>query len=332
MSKTAHPQSIAEASIIAEHYNRVAGAQGIGSRESRMDADETNLLALMLEQMRTRVYEDEYPELKSRRFLPVSNEVDTGAESFAYEETNHVGEAKIITNYADDPPSVETESRKVTHSIVSIGDSYHYSIQDIRRAAFSGQPLTARKALAARRLWERKLDAVAALGDADSGIGEGCLNNSSVGIEPLAAAGAWSSKTAQAILDDLNALMLSMVVTSKELYQPNSLLLPTAQFMKISQTRMATDTSETVLEAFMRANPFIRSVDSWNLLSGAGVGSLDRAMAYVRDPEVLELQIPQEFEVLPPQPKNFAFSVLCHGRTAGTAVFRPLGLRYMDGI
>ena len=273
------------------------------------------MLALMLEQMRSRVYEDEYPELKARRFIPVSNEVDTGAETFAYEETNYVGEAKVIYNYADDLPTVATDARKVVREIVSVGDSYIYTIQDIRRAAFSGKDLTARKAVAARRLWERKLDAIAAKGEPGTGITDGFL-------------------TSQQILDDMNALQRSFITTSRELYTPNWVLMPTEQFLLISHTRMSTtgDRDETLLQAFRSANPWIQDVQPWNLLNEAGAGSTDRMCTYFRDPEIMELQVPQEFEVLPPQPKNLAFNVLCHGRTAGTTVFRPLGMRYMDGI
>ena len=199
-------------------------------------------------------------------------------------------------------------------------------------AAFSGKPLSARKATAARRLWERKLDEIAALGAAAAGIPSGAINNSDVAITALAAAGVWSGKTAQQILDDLNALAKSVVVDSKENFMADSLLLPLDQYILISQLRFSVDNSETVLEAFLRANPMISSVEPWNVLAGAGAGSTDRALLYMRSPEVLELVIPQEFEVLPPQPKNLAFNVLCHGRTAGTCVYEPLAMKYMDGI
>src|SRR5690606_15421027 len=48
MTKRAHPRSLAQAQIIAAHLNMLADADG----EQRLDADETNMLALALEQMR----------------------------------------------------------------------------------------------------------------------------------------------------------------------------------------------------------------------------------------------------------------------------------------
>lgn len=331
--KKAHPNSLREAAMIREDMIRI----GIQTRDAydlsaRLDADETNMLALQLEQMRTRVYEDEYPEQKARRFIPVTNDVDPGAETYSYERSEEVGEAKIITNGADDLPTVDTSASKESHRLVTVGDAYHYTLQDMMAAAFAGKPLSAKKARAARRAWERKLDSIAATGAPEFGIATGFLNDANVGIESLAAAGTWSTKSGSEILDDLNALSAGVIDNSKELYSPNVVLMPTAQYLRINHTRMSVDNPESVLEAFLRANPWVEDVQPWNKLDGAGGGGDDRIVAYRRDPEVAELVIAQEFTVLPPQRKNLAFQVLAHGRTGGCTVMRPLGMRYMDGV
>ena len=289
------------------------------------------MLELQLEQMRSRVYEVQYTELKARRFLPVATDIDTGAETFSYEQTDEVGEAKIITNYSDDLPSASSKTEKITHHLVSLGDSFEYSIQDLRRAAFSGVPLDARKAKAARNAYERGLDGLAATGSAAHNIG-GFVAAAGVEISTLAAAGAWSAKTSVQILADLNKLVNEFITNSKETIMPDSLLLPTAQFLTLSQTQMDTTSSRTVLEAFRASNPSVNLIEPWNVFDGAGVGPSDRMVLYRRDPEILEMVIPQEFEVFAPEPRNLAFVVNCHGRTAGTCIYRPLGVRYMDGI
>ena len=46
-----------------------------------------------------------------------------------------------------------------------IGDSYGYSIQEIRRAAMAGMPLEARRATAARQAIDDKIDYIAWYGD-----------------------------------------------------------------------------------------------------------------------------------------------------------------------
>lgn len=310
--------------ILAEQINARSKPQ------DRLDADEVAVLAIALEDMRARVYEDAYTLTKARQFIPVSMDVDPGADSFSYEEQAHVGEAKIIANYADDPPSAEIESRKVILPIVGIGGSYHYSIQDLRRAAKAGTPLSARKARAARDVWERKLDSIAASGATDQNVG-GFINNSAV-TAASAATGTWSGATPTQIVADVNGASAAMITASDENYEPNSLLVPTAQYLILAQTRMDPTTQETVLNAILNSNPWISSIDPWNVLDGAGAGSTDRAVLYMKTPEVAEIIVPQDFEVLPPQADNFAFKVLTHGRTGGSAVYRPLGMRYMDGI
>lgn len=337
--KKAHPRSLAQAEMIAQHMNYLAAT---GAQDAvRMDADETNMLALELEQMRSRVYEAEYPELKSRKFIPVTNEIDPGAESFSWREEDYVGKAKVIRNYADDPESVETKGEKQTNSVVPLGDAFEYSLQDIRRAAFSGQPLTARKAMAARRVWERGLDDIAALGAPEDGIATGLLNKTIGtgtgqirGTTMTAASWLDSSSTGDTMVTDLNLAVQEMIEDSKELYTPNLLLLTTALFLRLSHKRMSADSSETALEAFLRTNPWIEDVQPWNLLKNIDgtSGNNARGLLMRKDADVLELVIPQEFEILPPQARNYAFKVLAHGRTAGTVVYRPLGLRYLAGM
>ncbi len=312
---------------IIRHINRLSPRS---EPVLRADAGEAGMLELQLEQMRARVYEVQYTELKARKFLPVATDIDTGAETFSYEQTDEVGEAKIITNYSDDLPSASSKTEKITHHIVSLGDSFEYSIQDLRRAAFSGVPLDARKAKAARNAYERGLDNLAAVGSAAHNIG-GFV--AATGVEISAAIGAvWSGLTGTQVLADLNKLVNDFITNNKETIMPDTLLLPTSQYLKMTQTQMDTANSRTVMEAFKASNPSVNMVEPWNVFDAAGDSGKDRAVLYRRDPEIVELVIPQEFEVFAPEPRNLAFVVNCHGRTAGTCIYRPLGIRYMDGI
>lgn len=332
----ASPENVARAEAFAHQYNASMRHDSDGDGR-RMDVAETMSLALQLESMRARVWETKYPPIKARSYIPVASEDDPGADTVAYEVEEEQGQAKIITNGANDLPNVTTSNRKVTRPIVSVGVAFHYTLQDIRRAAFMGKPLSARRAIAARRASDRRLETLAASGATTEGIVGGLLNTAGVGIEPLAAAGTWATKVAgaagpPAVLNDLNKLVASVITASAEAHVPDTVLLPTAQMLLISQTRLSADSDDTILQAFLRANPWIQTVDMWNVLQGAGAGPSDRAIAYHRDPENLELVIPQEWEMLPPQARGLSFEVPTHLRTAGTTIMRPLSIRYMDGI
>ena len=77
----------------------------------------------------------------------------------------------------------------------------------------------------------------------------------------------------------------------------------------------------------------ITDVDFWHKLDLAdAAGTGPRMVTYQRDPEVLELVIPQEFEQFPPQARNLAFVVPCHARVGGVVVYYPLAIVYTDGL
>src|SRR5690606_32775282 len=146
---------------------------------------------------------------------------------------------KVIRNYADDPPSMETSGRKVTHGIVSLGDSYFYSIQDMQRAAVSGRPLVARKARAARVGYERGLDGIAAFGAPDDGIENGLLNKpigtsagQIRGTAATAADFADATFDGDKVIKQINKACHEMIIDSKETELPNTLLVPTAIYLR----------------------------------------------------------------------------------------------------
>lgn len=318
---------------ISQMYAFNPGNQEYAGAKSKFDANETVMLAQQLEYMMSRVFENVYEINRVREFFPVNTEVDPGASTFAYEETDHVGvAAPVVEDDAQDLPSVKVQGEKVVNQILTLGNSYSYSIQDMLGAAFSGKPLTARHARAARLTWERGLDNIVASGNSQSGIASGLINNSNVAIQAQAATGVFSSKTGDQILADLNLLIRSVFVDSKQNYRANSLLLPTAEYMYIEQTRMALaeGNAETILRAFQNANPSVTLVAPWDKLDGAGASGRDRLIAYQRSEDISEVIIARDFTVVPPQPRGLGFTVNCYGRTGGGVVYRPLGMKYQD--
>lgn len=337
--KKASPIALAQAARIVALIAASSTEDEFAGR--RLDANETNMLALQLEQMRAKVYEDEFAPLKARTILPFESDIDSGAETFAYEEQGQSGRALPITNYADDPPSVETEARKVIHGIVGLGDSYFYSIQDMRRAAFAGKPLQARKAKAARRAWEQGLDDIAAVGDANANIPYGALNRP-IGTSAGEIRGtsmttaAWAAGTIDpdVMLDDLLKGVREFVVDSEETQEPTDLVLPVTQYMLAHHTHFTDVAGGTVAERFLKSNGFVKSLHAWNRLKGVDGAGADtsRGLLFRKSSDVLSVVVAQEFEVLAPQPKGYGFSVLAHGRTAGTCIYRPLGMRYLSAL
>jgi hypothetical protein len=87
------------------------------------------------------------------------------------------------------------------------------------------------------------------------------------------------------------------------------------------------------MRAFLNSNPFIRNIDQWHKLNEAdAAGTGPRVVAYLRNPEVLELEIPQDFEQFAPERRNLEFIVNCHARCGGVLVYQPLAMAFMDGV
>jgi hypothetical protein len=306
-------------------------SQEMWRRNIHMDAGETAALARQLEHIYAQTYDIRYAELKARRFIPIDTSVDSGAEFYTYRQWNMFGMAQIIANYADDLPRVDALAKEFPAPIKSLGASYGFSIQDMRRAAMSNSQLENRRAKAARRAHEQAVDAIGALGNADAGLG-GFLNNANVPIiSPDNAP--WSAATSLQIVADLNKLVNSIVTATLETFVPDTVLLDNASFQIINTQPMSStgDSDKTILRWFLENNPYITNIDQWNKLNTAGVAAATRLVAYQRSEEVLALVIPQEFEQFPPQAKNLEFVVPTHSRIGGVRVQYPLAIAYMDG-
>lgn len=299
----------------------------------RTDSKYTAVLEKQLEYVKATTYDVVYPEMKARQLIPVSNEVDPGAETITYRQWDGFGIAQIISNYADDIPLVDVMAEEFTQKIQGIALGYQYSIQDLRRSAMSGIGLDQRRARQTRRQMEQKIEDIAATGDSAGGL-SGISNNSNVTlVSPLT--GTWSTATGAQMVADLLHLEASMVVANKETFYPTTIVLDIESRSLLARTRISTtgDTHKTALQAFLESANYVTEVVSWNKLALAdSAGTGPRAICYAKTPDVLTLEIPQEFEQMPPQQKNLAFFVPTHQRCAGVLIYYPIGMSYMDGL
>jgi len=298
--------------------------------ETKLDNAESIFFSKELEQIKNKSYDKKYQELKARVLIPVSTELDPGAEFGTYKQYDMLGVAKIVESYAKDFPRVDIKAKEFTFKIKSIGDSYGYSIQEIRASRYAKKNLDQKRANAAKKAIMQKENKIAIMGDADHGLG-GFLTNANI---PLVApiTGSWLTATADQIIADLNKLANNSINLTGGIESPNTLLLPIAELTHISSTPRSATSDTTILEFFLKSNLFIKSVDWLDELKDAGVGATKRAMAYRRDPDYLELEIPQEFEQFPPHPEAMEFVIHCHERIGGVNFYFPLACGYMDGI
>jgi hypothetical protein len=302
-----------------------------GAYGRRMDAGETMTFARQLENIQVEIVEALYPTLKARKLIPFAGNVNPGAQIYTWREYDRLGLAKLLSNYATDLPSVKMFGKENKSDIVGIGVSFDYSIQDVRAAAMANLPLEAREGILAREAIERKIEQIAAHGDAEANV-PGFFTNSNVPILSSGITGGWSSASAATILADMHAFAFGVWNQSLQIHEPNTIAINGENYAIIASKPWSTTGSpETILEVFLKSNPYIKEVEPWiECNSSAANGTSPRAVCYQKDPTVLRLVVPVEFETFPPQPKDLMFHVPCHGRIGGTVIERPYAMAYCD--
>ena len=301
---------------------------------TRLDADEKSyFFKRQLEHVKRTTYDTKFKNLRAKIFIPVSTEVPSGADTWTWRSYTKVGQAKIISDYAEDFPRVDVYGVENTSKIKSVGDSYGYSIQEIRQAQMAGTPLEQRRADAARRGIEEKLDYLAWFGDTTHNI-QGFIGYPGV-TNVTVVTGTWSTATPDQIVLDVTTLMNGVTVPTKGKEVPDTLIMPRTQYNIIKDKRMTDGNSKTVLTYLMEVNSVNNPgfmIDAVDELLNQGTGSTQRMYAYVRDPEHLTQEIPQMFEMFDADKKGMSYVVPCHARFGGVSIYYPQSVAYMDGI
>ena len=291
--------------------------------------DEAGLfLERQLEFIRPQVFEVTYADIKYPTLLPVTSEAGPGAQTFTYRIMDSTGEFKLIADAADDLPRADISQVEKSINIRSLGGSFGYTVQELRAAQMANIALEQRRASAVRRAYEEKVEAVAMFGESTVNLA-GFFNNATVDV--IAADKWFDTATAQEMLELLNYGVSAIINASNMKEQPDTILLAYEDYNKISTTRNSDSSDVTVLEYFLRTNPYIRNVEPINQLDkDNSVLNTNRMVVYKRDPEKVQLHIPQPLELFPPQQRGLEFIVPAHARVGGVALYYPKSVIYVQ--
>lgn len=310
----------------------------------RLDASESLFFKRELESIDAAVYDVKFPLLKGRMLMPKVGGVSENDREYTYRIFETFGEAKIVSNAADDLPTVDAKGTEVTSRIKPVGDKYCFDLFEIKAAAAKGRPLSSLKAQAARRAIEEKIDALIAFGSTEHDM-KGFANHASVdatftpstkdGGGTTWLVGGAPNATAREVVDDVNRFINSLWTALREAEGLNgmiSLVLPATEYAYASSLPMGDNADKTALNYLLSNNPFLSEIVPWHKLTGAGAGATNRMVAYVKDPMVLGALIPMEFSPQPVQQRGLSFDVNCLAMCGGTVIRYPVAMRYGDSI
>lgn len=295
-----------------------------------------------LDYIKTQTYDVEHPEMTALALFPVTSEVPEGAESFTYYSYDKTGMAMIINNYATDLPRADVKGEQHTGSVKSLGDSYGYSVQEMRASRMAGKSLDVRKGASARYAMDYAVNKIAWAGDKKNKL-VGILSEDndipkyvlSVVVVDGKEHTEFIYKDANQILDDINGMQKYISKITKNVEKPDTLVLPSDVYIDLA-TRRIPDTETTILKFLMDHAPYLKEIREANELQAESTdinptGS-NVMFLFTNDEKKLSLEIPMHFYQYPLQEKGLEIEIPCEQRVAGMVIYYPLSALLAEGV
>lgn len=310
-------------------------------KNNRMDGGQTIFFNHELEAIESKTYEILQAPLKALELFPMTANSNYLDKTITYRMYDKTGRAKIVSNGASDYPSIGMTGSEFTNPIRVIGTSYGYSVMDLERALRYQKPLDAftisANVEAHRQLWNE----IAFYGDSEYKL-PGFLTNANIPKITAATVGgetAWTEKTSDEILDDMNTLVSLIVDNTNQTQLPDTLVLPVPEMEIIGNRPRSSNSDMTIKKFFLENNEYIKNIVAANELKAAnlalnGINTYtgDVMFAYKRDPDVIGLELPLTFRMSDFQMKGTEMVRFCDSVISGTIIRYPLAIAIMDGI
>lgn len=315
--------------------------------QDRLDQGESTNFLRQLEDIDKRAFMRRFPDLIARQVIPTFENVAAWASVYTWREYTQNGAAKFIADLADDLPSNDVVGQEFSQMVRDCGNSYKYTVKEIKKAAATGFPLDQTRGETARMSCEQLIDQTLATGNALQKL-NGVLSLDSTSIAAAnrvgvltpstkAAGGtAWGTllapkATGQEVANDVIGAVSKVVSDTKGIWSRLSVVMPIDQYNYAAATRLNAINDTTALD-FILKNANVASVRPWYACTGAGSGAVDRMALFPSDPMVMGGIVPQEWTPQAPQQRNLVYVINCLASCGGVVCRYPIAVRYMDGI
>lgn len=304
--------------------------------------DASIFFARELDYIKAKSYDKIYPELTALQNFPITHEVPEGAETTTYYSYEKTGMAAIISNYATDLPRADVKGAPTTAYVKSLGDSYGYSIQEMRASRMAGKSLDTRKAEAARYAIDRTTNTIAFAGDAEHNLMGMLSVGNNIPLFTLSTVEVdgeekteFKFKSAAEILTDINSMFAYQSKITKDVEKADVLMLPSSVYIDVS-TRQVPNTGYTVKKFLLENAPYLKDIVSAPELESDSEGTnpygVGVAMLYTNSADKFSLEIPMPFYQYPLQNRNLEVVIPCEQRLAGIIMYYPLSALLAVGV
>lgn len=269
------------------------------------------------------------------KYIPVNNNINAVVgTSHSLARKQGVGEGKPYSGTGMDIPLAEVLYDEVSLPTKMGTVGYQYSISELATAAAMGASLQADKVMAARMAFERHMSRVAWEGEAATGV-KGFYNQTGVALTTKTID--FTTAPVASILDLINTIIYDSIDASEydDAIAANTVILPTAVARTLAG-RTVSSTNETPLLQYLRQNNEA-ALEGRNIEitanrrgNGKGAASADRIVSYNKDPNCIEMRIPQELEFLAAQPTGLDVFVPGSYLYQGVWLKRVDSMRYYD--
>lgn len=294
-----------------------------------MDANDlTAVFARELEWIDATLEREQFAPLKSEELIPYHPSGGPGINTVTYRKVTELGQATFIGNGTTVLPRVDVVGEEYSRKVENMGVAWAVTVFEL--LAVAANPLihidTERKSAAVNAI-RRKHDRTAFEGSTVLGW-TGLVNDPNV---PLVTpgTGSWATSNPLQKIADINKLTWSIFVATKELYEADTLIMPTS-LGETLDTPLGENADKTVRSFIIANSAHIRKIETTHYLENASVTDGPRVLAYKKHPDVLRYGANEIFAEEPQQARGLEFETPCHGRTSGTQIRRPLAMAYMD--
>lgn len=288
-----------------------------------------------LANLEAKIYEAKYTAINFAEMIPVNTAVPEWADSWDYISYDAVTLGKFIGSSADDLPNVALSANKTSVPIGYAGNSFDYSIDELRKSQQLRIPIDVTKGRAAFRGSQEHSQRVAYFGDASRGM-FGMFNNPNLALDNSTTN--WATATGQEKVSDMNSLLIKVWIDSANTHLPNALAIDSERYAQISSQRMDTGTDTTVLEFFKKNNLYTTTTGQELRifprlqLAEAGVGGKARMMAYELNDDNLGMCNPIPWRAIAPQMVGLNIIVPCEYKISGVEFRYVFSAAYRDAL